>query len=79
MTPSNQPQAIQKGRFSVKTLEAIVDVARKDVQNIEFAIASAKKAGLSTAHWDERLRQTSAVLQVALKEYQEFCEHDAVA
>jgi hypothetical protein len=40
---------------------------------------SAKKLGTSTARWDERLRQTSAVLTVALKEFKEFSEDHAPA
>lgn len=79
MTISHNPQAVPKGHFSAKTLQAIVDVTRKDVQNIEFAIASAKKAGAPTAHWDERLRQTNAVLAVALKEFSEFTEQPSYA
>lgn len=79
MTTSHNPQAAPKGHISAKTLQAVVDVTRKDVQNIEFAIASAKKAGAPTAHWEERLRQTKLILSVALKEISEFTEQASYA
>lgn len=74
MTIGHNPQAVPQGHFSAKSLQAIVEVTRKDVQNIEFSIASAKNAGAPTAHWDERLRQTNAVLAVALREVSAFTE-----
>lgn len=79
MTSDPNPQNVRQGHFSALTLRAIIDVTRKDVQNIEFAIAAAKKAGASTHHWDERLRQTNAVLMVALKEFAQFAEQPAYA
>ena len=78
MVSGNTHNTVHNGRFSTKTLQAIVDVAKKDVQNIKQAIASAKHTGGATTHWEERLRQTSQILAVALKEYEAMDERTAV-
>ena len=70
MTPEKKQSGIPRSHFSHTTLQTIVNVARKDVQKIESAIAAATKTGAPTAHWNERLRQSTDVLKVAMKEYQ---------
>ena len=70
MTARIDPSAIPQSNFTIKTLQTILGVARQELKNIETAIAHAKTTGSSTAHLNERLRQTSNVLRVATKEYQ---------
>ena len=70
MTARIDPSAISQSNFTFKTLQTILDVAQQELKNIEIAIAQAKTTGNSTAHLNERLRQTSNVLRVATKEYQ---------
>ena len=79
MVSGNTYNTVHNGRFSTKTLQAIVDVAKKDVQKIEQAIALAKHTGGATAHWEERLRQSTQILAVALKEYEAMDEQMVVA
>ncbi len=70
MTPSHSEQ----GHFSTETLQAIVSAAQKDMQNISYALASAQRRGAPTQHWDDRLRQTAAVLNAAMKEMETLGE-----
>lgn len=70
-TPAN-PSA--QGHFSAQTLQAIINAAQKDMQSVASALASAQRRGAPTEHWNDRLRQTSSVLNAALKELETLAE-----
>ena len=76
MNNSNTTHSGQEGHFSTQTLQAIVNTTQKDMQSISYSLASAQKRGAPTQHWNDRLRQTSTVLNAALKEIQELADHD---
>lgn len=61
-----------RGSFSIHTLNSMVEIAKKDVQRIEANMASARAAGTTTTHWEERLRQSTVVLSAAQREMQHF-------
>lgn len=62
-------------KFSSETLHTVVSCLIEDMKNIAIELELAMERGTPTQHWSDRLRQSSVVLSVAMKEMQELADH----
>ena len=66
---------VEENKFSSETLHTVVNCLIEDMKNITNELELAMQRGMPTKHWSDRLRQSSVVLCVAMKEMQELAEH----
>ncbi|MEN9377592.1 MAG: hypothetical protein RL710_2749 [Pseudomonadota bacterium] len=65
---------VSENKFSPETLHTVVGSLIEDMKNITNELEMAMQRGTPTKHWSDRLRQSSVVLCVAMKEMQELAE-----